>query len=150
MKNLLVALFAMVTYTTAQAQFVAKMEVKEDIPGICDKDEVYALFPMFKGQVEPKCSLSKEDIQDKLNEIPFLKENPKFKGEGMMGLIINCKGDVVKCAVDNKTGKDDLDKQIEDVFKTLTEWTIGTLNGNPVDASKLYSYKIKGGELTLN
>ena len=29
---------------TASAQFVAKMEVKEDIPGICDKNEVYALF----------------------------------------------------------------------------------------------------------
>jgi hypothetical protein len=89
---------------TSSAQFVAKMEVKEDIPGLCDKNEVYAIFPSFKGQEEAICPVSKEEILIKLNnQVSFLKDNPKYKDKGMIGLVINCKGEVVKCEKDNKT-----------------------------------------------
>ena len=78
-KSLLIALSFAFTMC-ASAQLVAKMEVKEDIPGICDKNEVYALMPYFEGQVEALCPISETEIAKKLNaEVQFLKDNPKHK-----------------------------------------------------------------------
>ena len=136
---------------TVSAQFVAKMEVKEDIPGICDKNEVYALFPSFKEQEEAVCPMTKEDILRKLNSVvTFLKDNPKYKDKGMIGLIINCKGEVVKCKMDNKTKTPELDQQIEAVFNSLGSWKAGKLNGKEVDTTRLFSFKIKNGKLTFD
>ena len=149
-KTLLTLLITAYASFTASAQFVSKMEVKEDIPGICDKNEVYALFPNFDGQVEAVCPVTKEEILKRLNaEVSFLKENPKYKDEGMIGLIINCKGEVVKCKMDNKTKSADLDKQIEAVFNSLGTWKAGKLNKKEIDSSKLYSFKIKNGVFTF-
>ena len=134
----------------ASAQFVAKMEVKEPIEGICDEKEVYALLP-FDGQEKAICPVQENDIVKRLNsEVPFLKDNPKFKGKGMIGLIINCKGEVVQCKMDIKTKSPELDKQIEMVFNSLGEWKAGKLNGQKVDSSVLYSFKIKKGKITID
>ena len=57
------------------------------------------------------------------------KSNPKYKGKGMLGIILNCKGKVVQCKMDNKTKSPELDKQIESVFNSLGEWKAGELNG---------------------
>ncbi len=136
---------------SVSAQFVAKMEVKEEIPGICDKNEVYVLFPSFKGQEEAACPMTKKDILQKLNsEVPFLKDNPKYKDQGMIGLVINCKGEVVKCKMDNKSKTPELDKQIEDVFNSLGSWQAGKLNAKAVDSSVLFSFKIKNGKFTFD
>src|SRR5688572_22780043 len=75
-------LFILLTATfslAASAQFVAKLEMTEHIEGICDSNEVYALIPSLKGQKEATCLVSKEEIQKRLNEIPFLNDNPKYK-----------------------------------------------------------------------
>ena len=136
---------------TASAQLVAKMQIKEDIPGLCNKNEVYALFPSFKGQEEAVCPVTKEEILKRLNaEVAFLKTNPKYKDKGMMGLIINCKGEVVKCKMDNKTKSPELDQQIEAVFNSLGQWKAGKLNGQEIDSSRLFSFKIKNGEFTFD
>jgi hypothetical protein len=63
----------------------------------------------------------------------------------MIGLIINCKGEVVKCEMDNKTKNVELDKQIVAIFNSLGEWKPGTLNRGKVDSSRLFSFKIKKG-----
>lgn len=134
----------------AKAQFVAKMEVKEDIEGICDKDEVYALFPTFQGQEEARCPITKDKILKRLNsEVRFLKENTRYSDKGMIGIIISCNGTVVKCRMDNKTKSPDLDKEIEAVFGSLGEWKAGKLNGKPVDSSRLFSFRIKRGIFTF-
>ncbi|NOS92844.1 MAG: hypothetical protein HOP30_13045 [Cyclobacteriaceae bacterium] len=131
----------------SSAQFVAKMEIKEPIEGLCDPKDVYALLPMFQGQEEATCPGTREDILARLNEeVQFLKDNPKFNGKGMIGLIINCKGQVLQCKMDNKTKSEELDKQIEKVFNSLGEWKAGKLNGKDVDSSKLFSFKIKKGQ----
>jgi hypothetical protein len=136
---------------TVSAQFVAKMEVKEDIPGICDKNEVYALFPSFKGQKEAVCPLTEDEILKRLNaEVTFLKDKPTYQDKGMIGLVINCKGAVVKCKMDNKTQSPDLDIQIEVVFNSLGSWKAGKLNGKTVDSSRLFSFEIKNGTITFN
>jgi hypothetical protein len=148
MKQIPLTLFILIIYLTTSAQFVATMEVKEPIPGLCNDKEVYALFPSFKGQEEAVSPVTKEEILDKLNnEVQYLKDNPKHNDKGMIGLVINCKGDVVKCKMDNKTKKPKLDRQIEDVFNSLGVWKAGKLNGKDVDTSRLFSFKIKNGKI---
>ncbi len=135
---------------TASAQLIARVEMKEDIPGICNKNEVYALFPGFKGQEEAVCPLSKAEILTRLNEeVAFLKLNPKFSGNGMIGIFINCEGEMVQCKMDNKTKSEELDKQIEAVFSSLGAWKSGKLDGKNVDSHVLFSFKIKKGKITF-
>jgi len=151
MKKTILILLTSVFGLTASAQFVAKMEVKEDIPGICDKNEVYVLFPSFNGQEEAVCPVTKDEILQKLNsEVSFLKDKPKYKDKGMIGLVINCKGEVVKCKMDNKTKSIELDKQIEVVFNSFGTWKTGKLNGKEVDTSRLFSFNIKNGKFTFD
>ena len=151
MKRLFTIAILLVCWNMAHSQFVITMEVDEPINGVCDNDKIYAIFPMIEGQQEAICPVSKDAILKRLNnDVEFLKDKPKYKDKGMIGLIINCKGELVKCEMDNKTQSTELDKQIEDVFKSLGEWKAGKLNGNDVDSSKLYSFKIKKGKFTFD
>jgi len=144
-KSILVFALLLVSVATS-AQFVAKREIKTPIKGICDANEVYALFPMLKGQEEAKCPVSDNEILKRLNsEVQFLKDNPKYKDKGMVGLIVNCKGEVVLCEMDNKTKSPELDKQMVAVFNSLDKWKPGKLNGQKVDSSILFSFQIKKG-----
>ena len=151
MKKTLLIACALCMVSMASAQFVAKLELKEDVPGVCDKNEVYALFPSLKGQKEPVCPVTKDEILNRLNsEVEFIKTNPKYNDKGMIGLIISCKGEVVQCKMDNETKNKDLDKQIEAVFNSLGAWKAGELNGSAVDASMLFSFKIKNGKFSFD
>ncbi len=80
----------------------------------------------------------------------FLKDNPKYKDSGMIGIIVNCKGEVVQCKMDNKTKSAELDKQIEMVFNSLGNWKAGKLDKKEVDSSKLYSFTIKNGKFSFD
>ncbi|HZH86244.1 MAG TPA: hypothetical protein VFD77_02935 [Brumimicrobium sp.] len=131
------------------AQLIATVEMKEKVEGICDNDNVYGLFDGFDGQVEAKCSVTKEMMQEQLNQVLFLKNKPKYKGKGMVGVYINCKGEAIGWRISVKTNKT-LDEQLMNIFQTYLNWTAGTLNGEKVDSSELISYKIKKGKLTLN
>ena len=134
----------------SQAQLVAKVEVKEPIEGLCNYKEVYSLLPMFGNQVIAVCPVSEEEISRRLDSaVTFLRENPKFKGKGMVGIMINCKGEVVKCEMDNKTKDPALDAQIVAVFNSLGKWKAGKLNGTAVDSMTLYSFEIKKGKIVL-
>ena len=152
MKKILLISLAAVAYCSAKGQFVAKMEIKDNdtITGLCNRKEVYSLFPMFKGQQEAVCSVLKDDIEEQLNnEVPFLKNNPKHSDKGMISIIINCKGEVIRCETDNKTKSEELDKQILTIFLTLKNWKPGKLDGKEVDSVSLWSFEIKKGKLIL-
>lgn len=137
--------------TVINAQLVATVQMKEPVDGICNPDEVYALFDGFEGQIRPKCTVSKKQMQDILNQkIQFLKGNPKFKGKGMVGVYINCEGLVVKWRISNKTSSEVLDAELLEIFKTFDDWSVGTFYGKEVDASELISYEIKKGVLIIN
>jgi len=133
------------------AQFVARMEAKEPIAGVCNIKNIMVLFPSFKGQQVAVAPITEKEIEKKLNaEVKFLAENPTHSDKGMMGLVVNCKGKVVQCKMDNKTKSEELDKQIEAVFNSLGDWKAGKLNGKSVDTSNLFSFTIENGKLTLN
>ncbi|MBX9784507.1 MAG: hypothetical protein K2X48_14555 [Chitinophagaceae bacterium] len=137
-------------FILSNAQFVAKMEVKEPIPGICDSKNVCVMFPTFKRQEEAVCPVTNEEILKRLNaEVSFLKDKPDYTDKGMIGIIINCKGVVVQCKMDNKTKSTELDQQIEAVFNSLGEWKAGKLNKKSIDTSRLFSFKIVNGVFTF-
>jgi hypothetical protein len=150
MKNITLLISGLLLTTYSHAQMVATMEAKEPIPGTCDTKNIYALFGGFKGQVEPVSPLTKSVIQSKLDTLQFLKNNPKFKGSIMINCIINCKGEMVKCDVDNKSGNDDLDKAVLAIFAPMKTWQAGKLSGNSVDCSVLFSIDFKKGKAKLN
>ena len=58
MKKLPLSIFTLINGFISSAQFVARMEVKEPIPGVCDAKEVYVMIPAFKGQQEAVCPVS--------------------------------------------------------------------------------------------
>lgn len=151
MQKVILGLIISFFTVSASAQFVAVTQLTEPIEGICHADEVYALFPMLKGQEEAVCPVTEAEILTRLNaEVQFLKDHPKYKDKGMVGLFINCKGEVVQCEMDNKTKTPELDAQIVAVFSTLGDWKAGKLNGKEVDSNKLYSFKIKAGTITFD
>ena len=150
MKSSFVLVMLLLGYLSSSAQFVARMEAKEPIPGVCNMKNIVVLFPTFKGQDPAIAPVDDKEIEKRLNaELKFLAENPKHSDKGIIGLIVNCKGEVVQCKMDNKTKNEELDKQIEQVFKSLGEWKAGKLNGKPVDTSNLFSFTITNGKLTL-
>lgn len=149
MKIRIVSILFLIASLESYGQLIAKVEMKENVEGICDNDNVYGLFNGFDGQVEPKCSVSKEEMQEQLNQVQFLKDNPKYKGNGMVGVFINCEGETIGWRISVKTNQE-LDKQLLIIFESFEEWTAGTLNGKNVDCSELISYKIKKGKLIIN
>jgi hypothetical protein len=132
------------------SQFVARADIKENIDGICDKKNVYALLPMFKEQKLAVCSVKDAAIEQMLNDsVQFTKDNPNYNDKGMVSIIINCKGEVIQCKIDNKTQSPVLDDQIVNVFKLLITWQAGKLNGKKVDSIRLWSFEIKDGKIKL-
>jgi hypothetical protein len=151
LKAIFILTVSILTLNTLSAQFVAKVEVKEPVKGLCKEKEVYALLPMFGNQKEAVCPVSDDEITKRLDSaVTFLKDNPKFNDKGMVGIWINCKGEIVKCGMDNKTKDARLDNQIVAVFNTLGKWKAGLLNGKPVDSLRLYSFEIKQGKISIN
>lgn len=151
MKKIYFTLLALFTVSLMSAQLIAKVEMKEKVEGICNQNEVYGLFSGFGGQTEAQCSLTKKEIEDLLNQkVDFISKNPKYKDKGMVGCYINCEGKALEWEIDVKTKTAELDQQILEVFKTISNWKAGVLNNKNVDSRVLYSYKIKKGHLTLN
>lgn len=154
--NIMIRFFAgflliTVLSVTGNTQILAQVRMKYSVEGICDQDEVYALYNGFEGQVAPKCTLSKAQMQKMLNEkLDFLRENPKFSSKGMVGVFINCEGKAVQWDIAVKTKSSELDQQILTVFESFSEWFAGKLDGKAVDARVLFSYEIKKGVIKLN
>jgi DNA-binding protein YbaB len=150
MKKIIYLFFCLTSYSVSEAQF-ARMEVKKPIEGVCDQKNVYAVLPMFKNQEEAKCPVSKQEIEKRLNsEVQLLKDSSGYSDKGMVSIIINCKGEVVQCEIDNKTRSAELDKQIVAVFNSLGKWKAGKVSGEKVDTVKLFSFEITDSKITVN
>lgn len=148
----LISLFACsTTKNSSMGNMVATMQVDEPIPGVCDNSKVIAILPFSgNGQIKAQAPLTEEEITEKLNaEVDFLKDKPDYNDMGMVGLIVNCEGKMVRCQIDNKTQSPELDQQIVNIFSKMLDWKAGTINGHPVDTSVLYSFEIKNGVISL-
>ena len=146
MKKILIVIVLMTAFT-ASAQFVVKLDVNENVPGICDKKSVYVLFNTLQGQEEPECPVTKDEILRRLNtEVTFLKEHPRTRIKAIINMVINCKGVAVQCKMDKKSKYTELNKQILAVFSSLGIWKAGKLDGKEVDSSQIYSIVLKKGK----
>ena len=139
------------TKNSTMNNMVATMQVDEPIPGVCNNSRVIAILPFpGNGQVKAEAPLTDEEITKKLNsEVDFLKDKPDYKDKGMVNLIVNCEGEMVRCQIDNKTQNPELDKQIVAVFAKMKDWKAGSIDGNSVDTSVLYSFEIDNGTISL-
>lgn len=150
MKTLLIFLSISFLTLSVNAQMVGRMQVKTKIEGICNEKNVY-VFLGQEGQTEATPSVSKKDIQDRLNkEVTFLKDSLNYNDKGMVNIIVNCKGEMVQCEIDNKTRHPELDQQIVNTFKGLGNWTAAELRGRRVDNATLWSFNIVNGKILLN
>jgi hypothetical protein len=156
MKKLLLVSILSLLYNLSSAQQMAMtMEVKGDVTGLCDQSKVYTLYMMkyFSGNsaIEGNYPLSNEQLTSKLNEeISFLKKKPKHKDKFGVRIIVNCKGEVVSIEFENKTKSKELDEEILKIFRSLEGWTAGRFNGELVDSTKPYYFKIKAGEIEMD
>ncbi len=131
---------------------VAIMEVKEPIEGVCNNDYVIAILP-FPGsnQVEAKAPRTNEEITKELNSrVEFLKGKADYEDKGSVNLIVNCKGEMVRCEIGNESQSPELDKQIVAIFNEMKLWKAGTLNGKSVDTAVIYSFIISKGLISIN
>jgi hypothetical protein len=131
---------------------VARMEVKEPIKGVCDNSNVLVILPFpGNGQIKAEAPKTKKEIEEDLNsKVIFLKDKPDYTDKGMVNLIINCRGELVQCKIDNKTKSPELDNQVLAVFAELKSWTAGTISGKSVDTVVLYSFTIEAGKIILS
>jgi len=150
MRTIIILAFAVLKLSALSAQLVAKVEVKEPIQGLCNTKEVYSPLPGLNGQKQAVCTVPDEEIAKRLSSVIYLRDNPTFKDKGMVGLWINCKGEMVKCEMDNRTKDTVLDGQIVAVFSALGKWEAGSIDGKPVDTYRLFSFDIKKGKITLH
>lgn len=150
MKTIALTLFTILAFRS-EAQLLMQVQMDDSIEGICDHKEVYSLYGGFDQQIEPECSFTKEQMENILNDkLQFLKDNPKFKSKGMVGVFINCEGTAVQWDIAMKSKSAELDRQVLEIFQTFDEWTAGKLNGKAVDTRELFSYEIKKGVLKIN
>lgn len=140
------------TKNSSGMNMVARMQVTEPIDGVCDNANIIAVLPLpGNGQVEAVPPISESKIEAELNtSVAFLSDYPDFEGKGGVNLIVNCKGEMVKCSIDNKSSSDELNQQVLAVFANLKKWKPGTIQNKPVDTVVLYSFTVKNGKISLS
>ena len=127
--------------------------LRKAVPGMCvPAKQVIEPYGGNPDEVEPKCSVEKEELTELLNsDLQFLKNNPEFKGRGMISVIINCEGKVVGWAEAVKSRNGDLNEEIlAFLIKQDFEWEAGKYKDEPIDSVYSFSYQIIRGKLRLN
>ena len=144
----------MVSYFTANAQFIATMEVKEPIEGVCNQNGVYVILPFGnKKQTKAKSLLSDEEMEKRFNTIEYWKSHPEFEKEITFNLVINCKGELVRQSFnnnENKTKDEALNEKLLEIVASFKEWKPATIKKKKVDSSLFLTIKIKNGKVTLS
>lgn len=133
------------------SNLIGRMQVDEPIEGVCDNANVIMIMSFLnKAQVKAKAPKTDAELVLQLNsQVTFLKDKPDYEDKGIINLIVNCKGELVRCQIDNKTKSQELDSQIVAVFAEMKKWTAGKVNNVSVDTVVLVSFSIKNGKITI-
>lgn len=134
---------------SVSAQQAVTIQSDENIPGVCDKNEIYIMFS-YKGQEKAVCETSTDEILKRLNsEVPLIKDNSIESYKTLVSLIINCNGKMVQCKLSGEKHIPELDKQIKLVFNSLGSWNAAKFFDKDVDSIILYTIEIKNGEFSI-
>jgi len=154
MKKQLLFILALVSSFVVNAQFVATMEVKEPIEGVCNQNGVYVILPIgSKKQVKAKSKLSDQEMEARFNALSYWKEHPEFEKKITFNLVINCKGEQVRQSFnnnDNKTEDEVLNQQLLEVVASFKEWKPATIKKKKVDSSLFLSIVVKNGKVMIS
>lgn len=127
--------------------------LRKAVPGMCiPSKKVLELYNGNPDEIEPKCSMDKEELIANLNDdLKFLKDHPDFKGRGMVSVIINCEGKVIGWAEAVKSKNSELNDEILSyLIQQDFEWKAGQYKEEPIDSVFSFSYQIIRGKLRLN
>lgn len=130
-----------------------KVLLRKKVEGMCIPAKfVLELYNGNPNEVEPKCSIDKEELIERLNsDLQFLKKHPDFKGRGMVSVIINCEGKVVGWAEAVKSRNEELNEEILSfLIKQNFDWKPGIYKEENIDSIFSFSYQIVRGVLRLN
>lgn len=108
---------------------------------------VLELYNGNPDEIEPKCSVDKEELIEMLNsDLQFLKNHPDFKGRGMVSVIINCDGKVIGWAEVVKSRNEELNEEILSfLIKQNFDWEAGIYKEENIDSVFSFSYQIVRG-----
>lgn len=145
----LIAVFQFIN-NLSHAQFIATVELKEPIDGMCS-ETMFALFSSLDNQQQAKLNMTDQELIALMNEkIPSLKTNLKFKADAVMAFYINCESEVIKTSSGLKDKTSQLSIEIEKFLAETGSWTAGKYQNENVDCSELIAIKIKKGVIYLD
>ncbi len=127
--------------------------LRKAVPGMCfPAKQVIEPYNGNPDEVEPVCSVTKEELIELLNnDLQFLKNNPEFKGRGMISVVINCEGKVISWAEVVKSRNKELNEEIlAFLVKQDFDWEPGKYKEETIDSVYSFSYQIIRGKLRLN
>jgi hypothetical protein len=114
---------------------------------ICKPNNIYFLIERKPRPIEPI-----DSIEIKLNKIVlFAKSNPTFEATTSIQFAVNCNGEIGGgFHVVIESGNKDLDNELIEFFKTVTNWKAGRKNKKKtVDSWYMWRLKIKNGYIDI-
>lgn len=147
---ILIALLGLFSCSSSSSgkQFIATMQPEEPIDGVCNMDKIYVMLPTMDGQKPAEPPMGMDSLRYRVNEeLGFLNERPSHDDSGMVNVVINCNGKVVRSEIDgnSKTQSEKLDSQIEELFANSGPWEPAEYHGREVDSNRLLSFVIEEG-----
>ncbi len=142
-KNILFFTFITFKVVTCFGQ-IAMSSPDIEIEDACDENLVYAFL------TNKASDKTFDEIETMLNEeIPFLKNNPKFKSKCAVQHIVNCKGQANTFHMVTQSKSQEFDKQLLKFFSKLSDWKIANHKNQPVDYWFMWLIKVKKGVIYI-
>jgi hypothetical protein len=113
---------------------------------VCKPNNVYFLIEKKARPIELI-----DSIEVKLNRAVLIAKNkPSFESKSTIQFAVNCNGEVGGgFHVVIKSGDENLDRELIDFFKTITNWKPGMLKKKTVDSWYMWRLEIKDGYIDI-
>ncbi|PJB13227.1 MAG: hypothetical protein CO119_02740 [Flavobacteriales bacterium CG_4_9_14_3_um_filter_40_17] len=113
---------------------------------VCKQNNIYFLIEKKARPIELI-----DSIEIKLNRaVLFAKNKPSFESKSTIQFAVNCNGEVGGgFHIVIKSGDQNLDHELIDFFKTITNWKPGMIKKKAVDSWYMWRLEIKDGYIDI-